>query len=172
MEQILQLENRRDKNTTITIFLKLEEEQAYAEILVKGELDKFDFDDPQELERKNELWKGTCFELFLANKKSSEYIELNLTPSLAWNLYHFEDIHKGMSEISVEDKPFIESSKIGNRYRLRYRLNLENFTINEETLFNATAILLRRDNERTFWSALDLREKPDFHDKAYFLEML
>jgi len=172
MEQILQLENRTDKNTTITIFLKLEQEQAYAEILVKGDLDQFNFDEAQELKRQNELWQGTCFELFLANKKSNEYIELNLTPSLAWNLYHFDNEREGMSEISVKNKPLIKSSKIGNRYRLRYDLNLENFTLDKETLFNATAILLRKDGERTFWSPLDMREKPDFHDKAYFLEML
>ena len=41
--------------------------------------------------RKEELWKNTCLEFFLAVKDSSGYWEFNLSPSGDWNVYRMDD---------------------------------------------------------------------------------
>jgi hypothetical protein len=44
-----------------------------------------------EMTRQDFLWESTCFEAFIGSHDRREYFELNLTPSLAWNLYRFSD---------------------------------------------------------------------------------
>ena len=39
------------------------------------------------LERKIGLWEGTCFESFLYDKTSGEYIELNFSGTGYWNAF-------------------------------------------------------------------------------------
>ena len=38
--------------------------------------------------RKDDLWKTTCLEFFLAIKDLSQYWEFNLSPSGDWNVYY------------------------------------------------------------------------------------
>ncbi len=40
--------------------------------------------------RKDELWKMTCFEFFLAIKDQPQYWEFNMSPSGDWNVYHMD----------------------------------------------------------------------------------
>ncbi|MFN8792495.1 MAG: hypothetical protein ACK5Y2_13655 [Bdellovibrionales bacterium] len=40
--------------------------------------------------RADELWKGTCFEVFLQPEGGSSYYEFNFSLKPAWNLYTFE----------------------------------------------------------------------------------
>src|SRR5690349_18802736 len=37
--------------------------------------------------RKDDLWKATCFEFFIAIKDQSRYWEFNMSPSGNWNVY-------------------------------------------------------------------------------------
>ena len=41
------------------------------------------------LERKDELWKMTCFEMFLNPIGQKQYYEFNVSLEGAWNCYHF-----------------------------------------------------------------------------------
>lgn len=61
---------------------------------------RFKVDDPallilwpesEALHRAHNLWTSTCFEAFFAADTSEQpsYFELNLSPSMAWNLYQF-----------------------------------------------------------------------------------
>ena len=48
-----------------------------------------------------ELWKQTCFELFIPAKNSEAYLEFNGAPSGNWNWYSFKKYREGMSEFSL-----------------------------------------------------------------------
>lgn len=43
------------------------------------------------LSRQDYLWESTCFELFVQAVGVSEYLELNLSPALLWNVYSFDN---------------------------------------------------------------------------------
>ena len=60
--------------------------------------------------REHNLWKETCFELFLKNKNSTEYIEVNISTTGSWNIYVFEDERIGMKEYSLSQGPFISNN--------------------------------------------------------------
>lgn len=61
---------------------------------------QFKVDDPlnqiywheqQHLEQRDYLWENTCFEAFISAPDQNTYFELNLSTSLAWNLYQFSN---------------------------------------------------------------------------------
>ncbi len=41
--------------------------------------------------RQDYLWENTCFEAFIKAANQAGYVELNLAPSSAWNLYQFDN---------------------------------------------------------------------------------
>ncbi|WP_410210552.1 hypothetical protein [Aquirhabdus sp.] len=46
---------------------------------------------PDQFKQCDYLWENTCFEVFINPSAHTRYFELNLSPSLAWNLYQFSD---------------------------------------------------------------------------------
>ena len=58
-------------------------------------------------ERRDDLWRTTCFEAFLGQPGQASYWELNLAPSGDWNLYAFEGYRAGMQpERRLQQLPF------------------------------------------------------------------
>ena len=55
--------------------------------------------------RADELWKTTCFELFLQAPGEAGYAEINLSPSERWNVYDFTGRREGMSERPMPREP-------------------------------------------------------------------
>jgi hypothetical protein len=55
--------------------------------------------------RADELWRTTCFELFLMPQGGDAYCEFNLSPSERWAAYDFTGYRAGMSERPVEREP-------------------------------------------------------------------
>ncbi len=46
-------------------------------------------------ERADELWRHTCFEAFVRRDDAPGYLELNVSPSGAWQAYRFSDYRQG-----------------------------------------------------------------------------
>lgn len=53
--------------------------------------------------RADELWKETCFEVFLQTEGESSYYEFNFSLKPAWNLYAFECYREPQPPTSSED---------------------------------------------------------------------
>jgi hypothetical protein len=51
--------------------------------------------------RRPELWKQTCFEIFIPSKNSDAYLEFNGSTSGDWNWYSFRRYREGMTEFSL-----------------------------------------------------------------------
>jgi hypothetical protein len=49
-------------------------------------------------ERRDFLWKATCFELFIKEMDTEGYLEINLSPAGHWNIYRFDGYRTGMRE--------------------------------------------------------------------------
>lgn len=49
-------------------------------------------------QRRDELWRHTCFELFAQREGSFEYLEFNFSPSGDWATYRFDDYRTGRSQ--------------------------------------------------------------------------
>lgn len=73
--------------------------------------------------RTEELWRHTCFELFLQTP-TGRYAEFNLSPSAAWAAYRFEAYRAGMSDLSLPRAPHIAVAQGENRLLLDVTLDL------------------------------------------------
>ena len=60
-------------------------------------------------DRRDELWRHSCFEAFLQVDGQSDYLEFNLSTD-GWNCYHFDDYRQGMSEARLAE-PRIEAGR-------------------------------------------------------------
>ncbi len=113
------------------------------------------------LERKDELWKSTCLELFVASKDDPSYLEINLSPCGAWNSYAFASYRQGMKEapgaelveFDVESRGVITAS----------------FVIPEiasPILLGPAVILADNDGNFRYFST-GHGKTPDFHDRVH-----
>src|SRR5437868_3259519 len=50
-------------------------------------------------ERGDELWRHTCFEVFVRTASGSDYYEFNFAPSTEWAAYRFNAYRSGMSVV-------------------------------------------------------------------------
>ena len=54
--------------------------------------------------RADELWKSTCFEMFLGNKGEAGYWEFNFAPAhCRWNAYRFESYREPQPPCATQD---------------------------------------------------------------------
>src|ERR1043165_8627825 len=51
--------------------------------------------------RADELWRHTCFEIFLKPPTGDAYVELNFSPSTQWAAYSFREQRKGRQNIEM-----------------------------------------------------------------------
>lgn len=126
-----------------------------------------------ERSRRDELWRHTCLELFIAPVGGSGYLELNIAPSGDWNLYAFDSYRAGMRDAAVNEAPTLEFFKQSDREWLwRVSLNLENepmdVALRGLLAVGATAVLEYRDGRREYWAIDHRGDKPDFHLRQSF----
>ena len=136
---------------------------------VKGSLENYIFPKEQLIKRANELWKASCFELFLENSKSEGYYELNFSASLAWNFYYLEYYRAKVQEVELTTEPTIQIRENKNSYGIELILEGYDFEIFDSC--NLTAILLTEKDKRTFWSIQPMEDIPDFHNRCYFINL-
>lgn len=123
------------------------------------------FDDQADLrDRKDELWKKTCFEIFLKNPKTEAYYEFNFSTEKEWNLYRFESYRKPNPPLRSDDFR-IQNIKWRNGEFQAQILNQTNWFEMEVAL---TAVLLDRSGQTHYLSLFHPEQKPNFHHfKSY-----
>jgi hypothetical protein len=120
--------------------------------------------------RADELWKTTCFELFLQPLGKKNYWEVNFSPRGDWNVYSFEDYRAGMGpefRIATVKLEQLESNEKKTRVVFSadfFGLSLRHF----ELRIGVTAVLETADGAKTYWAIKHASDKPDFHKPESF----
>ena len=154
-------------NITIHTTLNFTNKRLFLSFKIEGLLENYIFPKEKNINRANELWKATCFELFLADSKKEEYYELNFSPSKEWNFYHLNNYRTELEE--VEEVLFtIDTVFIENRYEVKISLEPKEGSFPFFDIYNSATILLTSDKKRTFWSLNKMKDIPDFHCKDFF----
>lgn len=160
-----------DNNITMTTVLTLEKHKILLSFLLKGEVDAYVMHEKLTLQRADELWRKSCFELFLADSTQEGYYELNFSPSLAWNFYYLSGYRAEVQEVETLQEPKIEIHQKEGLFEICFELELGEFSLEQFDCYNVATILLTQENERTFWSTKHLSTVPDFHHRENFLEI-
>jgi len=115
--------------------------------------------------RADELWRHTCFEVFVQEAGQSGYLEFNFSPSTRWASYRFDDYRKGMvpadiiPELSVVPEP--------DTLTLTARLSLPHLADSDWRLA-LCAVVESVDGTCSYWSLIHPAGKPDFHHPLSF----
>ncbi len=120
-------------------------------------------------ERKHELWKHSCFELFFKKPGETSYFELNFSPSGAWNFYQFSAYREGLQEVSTKSVPLFHE-KGAAHYQLM--IELPETWLGRGPLIGQVACVLEQKDHVLEYYALKHGPWLDFHHQESFIPLL
>ena len=121
--------------------------------------------------RKDDLWKSTCFEFFLAIKDHPQYWEFNMSPSGDWNVYHMDEYRRigFREEPSIQRLPF-EFQKNARGLTLDAQVDLNPILpLNQFLQFGINAVVQTLDRTETYWALAHPAPAADFHLRESFI---
>jgi hypothetical protein len=133
--------------------------------LVIGDMHVLKLPLPSGSTRADELWRHTCFELFLRAADHNNYYEFNFSPSLEWAAYRFADYRQGM-ELLETAAPRIELRQDAGTFELRAELSLEGTAETDgdaEWSVGLSAVIEETNGNVSYFALAHAPGKPDFH---------
>jgi len=120
--------------------------------------------------RKNELWRTTCFELFVKLPAGPEYWEYNLASSRDWNAYRFSAYRSALQqEPHIADVTIATESSQANLSSLRATLPLPPPLLDQKLAIGISSVIEDRAGHLHYFALRHGGVKPDFHDPAGFV---
>ena len=116
--------------------------------------------------RTDDLWRTTCFELFL-NTGNGHYVEFNFSPSTQWAAYAFEDYRSGMALFDCAVPPLVERLLNG----IEVDCDLGGLPDGALTMA-LSAVIEEIDGTKSYWALAHAPGPPDFHNPACFTATL
>lgn len=135
---------------------------------VRGRLDEIRIPSGETGIRRDELWRHTCFELFMRDGTPSGYVEFNFSPGGDWAAYSFNGYRSGARDVAIAP-PRINSS--GSESQLIVTVSLNDLPpkfASRPLQLGPTVIIETKDGARSFWALDHLSEAPDFHRSETF----
>ena len=123
-------------------------------------------------ERRDGLWKTTCFEAFFAHSDTSEYWEWNGSANGDWNLYHFDDYRKGMRAVPLvgEAPRFRELARDAGRWVGEWEIPRALLPISGPIGLTAvTEATHAGQSSLVYWALAHSSSQADFHQRASFV---
>jgi hypothetical protein len=122
-------------------------------------------------ERRDELWRHTCFEAFVSAGDESGYYEFNFSPSGDWAAYRFEDYRRGMTRAPLGQAPAVEVDARPGRLALSATLEFGGLGSPGRACglrLALAAVLEDQQGALSYWALAHPPGKPDFHHPAGF----
>jgi hypothetical protein len=136
---------------------------------VSGDISQLRIQAPTEPERRDELWRHTCAELFVAEADIPAYAEFNLSPSSCWAAYEFDDYRQGMQAANVMP-PVITLMQTEQLLIVNARVQLPERHATATVLqASVTMVIESNIGEYSYWAAQHVTVKPDFHCRDSFV---
>ncbi|GAA0279122.1 DOMON-like domain-containing protein [Alteraurantiacibacter aestuarii] len=126
-------------------------------------------------QRRDELWRTTCFELFVKPTNGQAYAEFNFAPSEAWAAYDFTSWREGASERAISHDPVITPRAGRDLLIMDVAIPLSDLPgpASLRPDISMTAVIEEEGGHISYWAmAHGDPGKPDFHDPACFAAKL
>lgn len=115
--------------------------------------------------RTNDLWKTTCFELFLGNE-SPAYFEFNFSPSGRWASYGFETYRSDPLELELSFSPEIRTEQGTEIFLLTAYVASDD--VRGASRLGVNAVVEEEGGHLSYWALAHPAGRPDFHHPACF----
>jgi hypothetical protein len=115
--------------------------------------------------RGDELWKTTCFELFLYDG-SGRYREFNFSPSGQWAAYEFSAYRKLEGNFEPKQIPELKHEQGENLFVMTVFLDSRDIVGAE--LAGLAAVIEEQGSRPSYWALNHAGLQPDFHAPACF----
>jgi hypothetical protein len=121
--------------------------------------------------RKDDLWRATCYEFFLAIPDGSQYWEFNMSPSGDWNIYHMDAYRR----VGFREETSIPQLQFSIRRELKCVLveamvDLNSmFAVENPIQAGVTSVIQTKDGNETYWALSHPSSQADFHLRESFI---
>ena len=156
--------NQKNYGLTIEASFSLTPHHLTLSFSLKNINNHYLFERQGDAKRVDELWKATCFEIFIKNPNGKAYWELNIAPNGSWNFYRFSDYKKDMQEELRVLPPKVLFIREGDEVALSFKLDFTEVLFEKNINFNLALILLDVEGERHFFTLNPKEGLADFHD--------
>jgi hypothetical protein len=122
-----------------------------------------------------ELWRHTCFEVFIAMAGQAAYHEFNFAPSGEWTLYAFSGYRDGSPLADETLRPHIAVRSTASSLELDAHVRLDSLSTTHSHAalrIGLAAIVEASDGSLCYWALRHPAGKPDFHNSDGFALLL
>ena len=116
--------------------------------------------------RGDELWRHTCFEVFVRPAGCEAYVEFNFSPALQWAAYALDGYRHNRCNLDTAP-PAIRTLTGDGDLMLDAELQLE-FCAESDWLVGLSAVIEEEDGTISYWALAHAPGKPDFHHAGAF----
>lgn len=119
--------------------------------------------------RADELWKTTCFEVFMKLVDQAAYWEYNLSPSGDWNVYRFQAYRQQQQREASITHIDIDVKKSDHKLQtLTASLPLPPVLRDQPLCLGVSSVVEDKQGHKHFYALNHVAAKPDFHDHKSF----
>jgi len=133
---------------------------------LRGDLAQLAIPAPARAGFADELWRHTCFEVFVAPEPGTAYRELNFSPSGQWASYDFASYRQRADRATPPTAPKLDWQRTEDRLTLVAVVPLEPGAA--ALRLGASAVLETRDGVLSYWALAHPAARPDFHAAGGF----
>ena len=155
--------------------------QITVDYLLQGELLRLRLPEPARApQRRDELWRHTCFEIFARRAAVEAYVEFNFSPAGDWAGYRFDGYRRGLSRPELA-QPGITLHALGpGQLRIQACAQLPDMppfaaagvaapgARPEAWQLGFAAVIEASDGTLAYWATRHAGARPDFHAPENF----
>jgi hypothetical protein len=141
---------------------------------VEGDISRICVFPPDESRIATELWRHTCFEVFIAMAGQPAYHEFNFALSGEWTVYAFRDYRDGGPLADERMRPQIARRSTSDRLELDTVVRLDALSAMHPSasLRIGLSVIVEAPEGLSYWALRHRAGKPDFHHADGFALLL
>jgi len=147
---------------SLTVLAERQGDRLWLRFVAEGDVDRIAWSAETQAGRVDELWRHTCFEVFV--RAGEGYREYNLSPSGAWASYAFDGYRSGM--VAADEAATVAGlDGASDMVALEGAIELP---VHAEALA-LSAVIEDIEGNISYWALAHPSDKPDFHHPDSFV---
>jgi len=156
---------------TFQVALRRTSDELKLRFRIDGSIPRISLTPQNTRQNSADLWRHTCFEVFVARDGRSAYHEFNFAPSGAWRVYAFRAYRDPAPLVATPHEPAIKVRIAPHSLELDASITLKGLfaVYSHSTLrLGLSAVIELHGGPLSYWALCHRPGKPDFHHPDTF----